>query len=143
MGMSVATMTGNGDAEPVMEVNTTPLIDVMLVLLVMLIITIPTQLHSIGLNIGQGGKQTQKPVVHTVAIDFDGTVSWDGQVLADRAAVDTKMHEVGALAEAAQPELHIQPNKLVDYSAFAAVMASAQRHGVKKMGVTGNEQFRS
>ncbi|WP_457390834.1 ExbD/TolR family protein [Roseateles sp. P5_E1] len=143
MGMNVAAMAGSGEAETLMDVNTTPLIDVMLVLLVMLILTIPTQLHSISLDIGLGGKSQPKPVIHTVAIDFDGTVYWDDQPLANRAAVDAKMQEVGALAEAAQPEVHIKPNKLVDYSAFAAVMASAQRHSVKKLGVAGNEQFSS
>ncbi|MGM9485558.1 ExbD/TolR family protein [Roseateles sp. NT4] len=143
MGMNIATMPGSGDAETLMDVNTTPLIDVMLVLLVMFIITIPAQLHSIGLNIGPGDKTQARPVVHMVAIDFDGTVYWDNQVLASRAEVDARMQQVGALAEAAQPEVHIKPSKLADYGAFAAVMASAQSHNVKKLGVAGNEQFRS
>ena len=72
MGMKIATMPGREEPEALMDVNTTPLIDVMLVLLVMLILTIPTQLHSIKLDIGLDGPQTHKPVVHTVAIDFDG-----------------------------------------------------------------------
>jgi len=141
MGMSAATMPGNGEPDTLMDVNTTPLIDVMLVLLVMLILTIPTQLHSIQLNIGLGDKTLQKPVVHTVAIDFDGTVYWDDLALAGAATIDAKMQEVGALAEADQPEVHIKPNPLVDYGAVAAVMASAQRHNVRKMGVAGSDRF--
>ena len=141
--MSVATMSGRGEPETLMDVNTTPLIDVMLVLLVMLILTIPTQFHAINLDIGQGGKQLHQPVVHTVSIDFDGAVYWDGQALHSQAAVDAKMQEVGALAAADQPEVHIKPNRLVYYSAVAAVMASAQRHSVKKMGIAGDEQFAS
>jgi biopolymer transport protein ExbD len=125
-----------------MDVNTTPLIDVMLVLLVMLIITIPTQLHVIKLDINsEMNMNTPEPVVHVVAIDFDGTVYWDDQALANQAALDRKMREVGAIAAADQPEVHIQPNKLLDYGVVAAVMASAQRNGVRKMGMVGNERF--
>ncbi|MBI3348234.1 MAG: biopolymer transporter ExbD [Burkholderiales bacterium] len=144
MGMNVASMAGSTDAEPLMDVNTTPLIDVMLVLLVMLLITIPAQMHSINLFIGKGSTQPVTPqVAHVVAIDFDGTVSWDGQALASATAVDAKMREVGAVAEAVQDEVHIKPNNLVDYGAVAAVMASAQRNGAKKMAVVGHERFTS
>jgi len=126
-----------------MDVNTTPLIDVMLVLLVMLIITIPIQLHTINLDMPPPSQNQpqQDPVVHTVMIDFDGTVYWDENALANQAAVDAKMQEVGAMTVTDQPEIHIKPNKLVDYGAVAAVMASAQRNGVKKMGMVGNEQY--
>jgi len=143
MGMKLATLSGNAEPEALLEVNTTPLIDVMLVLLVMLIITIPMQLHSLELFVGgcQLSAQTQEPVVHTVAIDFDGTVYWDEQALANRASLDAKMQEVGAIAMADQPEVHIKPNRLADYGVVAAVMKSAQRHSVMKMGMVGNEQF--
>ncbi|MDR7269071.1 biopolymer transport protein ExbD [Pelomonas saccharophila] len=143
--MKLATASGSTEPQALMEVNTTPLIDVMLVLLVMLIITIPMQLHSFGLDIGGSppAANPPKPVVHVVSIDFDGTVYWDDQALNGRAAVDAKMQEVGALAAANQPEVHIKPNKLVDYGVVAAVMSSAQSHGVRKMGVLGNEQLAS
>jgi biopolymer transport protein ExbD len=113
----------------------------MLVLLVMLIITIPIQLHSVNLDLPAGNPPppTREPVVHEVFIDFDGTVSWDGVALPNHAAVEAKLNEVAAAED--QPEVHIKPNKLVDYGAVAAVMASAQRLGVKKMGMIGNEQF--
>ncbi|MDR7331028.1 biopolymer transporter ExbD [Roseateles asaccharophilus] len=143
MGMKLATLSGSAEPEPLMDVNTTPLIDVMLVLLVMLIITIPMQLHTLPLTIG--GKpataDAPKPVVHVVSIDFDGRLHWNDEPLADRAALDAKMQDVGRLALAAQPEVHVKPNKLADYGAFAAVMASARNHNVQKMGVVGNERF--
>jgi biopolymer transport protein ExbD len=126
-----------------MDVNTTPLIDVMLVLLVMLIITIPIQLHTVNLDMPppSSNPPTEEPVVHTVMIDFDGTVYWDETALPNIDAVNAKMQEIGAKPVSAQPEVHIKPNKLVDYGVVAAVMASAQRNSVKKMGMVGNEQY--
>ncbi|MDR7268104.1 biopolymer transport protein ExbD [Pelomonas saccharophila] len=143
MGMNVGSSSGSGEPEVMMDVNTTPLIDVMLVLLVMLIITIPIQLHTVNLDMPPPSTQPpqQDPVVHTVMIDFDGTVYWDETALANIDAVNAKMQEIGAMPISDQPEIHIKPNKLVDYGVVAAVMASAQRNSVKKMGMVGNEQF--
>jgi len=126
-----------------MDVNTTPLIDVMLVLLVMLIITIPIQLHTVNLDMPPPSDKAPEtePVVHTVMIDFDGTVYWDETALPNLDAVNAKMQEIGAKSISEQPEVHIKPNKLVDYGVVAAVMASAQRNSVKKMGMVGNEQY--
>jgi len=141
MGMNVGSSSGSDEPEVMMDVNTTPLIDVMLVLIVMLIITIPIQLHTINLDMPPPSKTPplKEPVVHEVFIDFDGTLSWDGVAQPGIAAVSAKLAEVAA--EPDQSEVHIKPNKLVDYGAVAAVMASAQRLGVKKMGMVGNEQF--
>ena len=141
MGMNVGSSGGGDDPETMLDVNTTPLIDVMLVLLVMLIITIPIQLHSVNLDMPAGNPPppTKEPVVHEVFIDFDGTVSWDGVALPNHAAVEAKLAEIAA--EPDQSEVHIKPNKLVEYGNVAAVMAAAQRLGVKKMGMVGNEQF--
>jgi len=143
MGMNVGSSSGSGEPEVLMDVNTTPLIDVMLVLLVMLIITIPIQLHTINLDMPPPSNQPpqQDPVVHTVMIDFDGTIYWDETALPNIDAVNAKMQEVGTMPVADQPEIHIKPNKLVDYGVVAAVMASAQRNSVKKMGMVGNEQY--
>ncbi|MBV8604775.1 MAG: biopolymer transporter ExbD [Pelomonas sp.] len=141
MGMNVGNASSDsGDAEPMMDVNTTPLIDVMLVLLVMLIITIPIQLHTINLDMPppSHNQPPTPPVVHEVFIDFDGSLSWDGTSITT-AQLEDKFQ--GVANEPDQPEVHIKPNKLVDYGAVAHVMASAQRHGVKKMGMVGNEQF--
>ncbi|MCE4553556.1 ExbD/TolR family protein [Roseateles cellulosilyticus] len=143
MGMNVGSSSGSGEPEVMMDVNTTPLIDVMLVLLVMLIITIPIQLHTINLDMPPPSPNppTEEPVVHEVMIDFDGTIYWDAAALANIDAVNAKMQEIGALPISGQPEIHIKPNKLVDYGVVAAVMASAQRNNVKKMGMVGNEQY--
>lgn len=143
MGMNVGSSSGSGEPEVMMDVNTTPLIDVMLVLLVMLIITIPIQLHTINLDMPppQPNSPPTEPIVHTVMIDFDGTIYWDEAALPNMDAVNAKMQEIGAMPISDQPEVHIKPNKLVDYGAVAAVMASAQRNAVKKMGMVGNEQY--
>jgi biopolymer transport protein ExbD len=124
-----------------MELNMTPLIDVMLVLIIMLIITIPKQNHSVNLNmpVGNPPPPTAEPVVVTIDVDFDGTITWDGVVVPDRATLDQKLSAVAAQAD--QPEVHLRPNKLVAYKSVAGVMASAQRLGVTKIGMVGNEQF--
>ncbi len=141
MSMNLGSSSGSQEPEVMMDVNTTPLIDVMLVLLVMLIITIPIQLHSVNLDMPPPSTTPplKDPIVHEVFIDFDGTVSWDGVALADQAAVEVKLSEVAA--EPDQSEVHIKPNKLAEYGSVSTVMAAAQRLGVKKMGMVGNEQF--
>jgi biopolymer transport protein ExbD len=131
----------NADPEPMMEMNMTPLIDVMLVLIIMLIITIPKQNHSVNLNmpVGNPPPPTKEPVVVTIDVDFDGTILWDNQTIPDRATLESKLMSVAS--EADQPEVHLRPNKLVAYKVVAEVMASAQRLGVTKIGLVGNEQF--
>ena len=140
MGMNV----GSGKSEEpevMMDINTTPLIDVMLVLLILFIITIPIQLHSVNLNmpIGTPPPPTEKPQVVTIDVDFDGTIFWNGEAVPNRAALELKMTE--AAAQAVQPEVHLRPNKLAEYKDVAMVMASAQRLGLVKLGLVGNEQF--
>ncbi|MDZ7653720.1 MAG: biopolymer transporter ExbD [Burkholderiaceae bacterium] len=141
MGMSVGTGGSEKEPEVMMEINTTPLIDVMLVLLILLIITIPIQLHSVNLNmpIGSPPPPLEKPVVVTIDVDFDGTIFWNGEIIKDRAALEAKLAEAAALP--VQPEVHLRPNKLAEYKEVAMVMASAQRLGVTKLGLVGNEQF--
>jgi biopolymer transport protein ExbD len=131
----------NADPEPMMEMNMTPLIDVMLVLIIMLIITIPKQNHSVNLNmpVGNPPPPTKEPVVVTIDVDFDGTILWDNQTIPDRATLESKLMAVASQAD--QPEVHLRPNKLVAYKVVAGVMASAQRLGVTKIGLVGNEQF--
>ena len=130
-----------GDDEVLLDINTTPLIDVMLVLIIMLIITIPKQNHSVNLNmpVGTPPPPTKDPVVVTIDVDFDGTISWDNAIVPDRASLESKLMAVAAQAD--QPEVHLRPNKLVPYKSVAGVMASAQRLGVTKIGLVGNEQF--
>ncbi len=141
MSMNVGSPAAGADPEPMMEVNMTPLIDVMLVLIIMLIITIPKQNHSVNLNmpVGTPPPPTVEPIVITIDVDFDGTILWDGAVVPDRKTLDAKLAAVAATAD--QPEVHLRPNKLVSYKYVAGVMASAQRLGVTKIGMVGNEQF--
>ena len=139
--MNLGSGSGSGDPEVMMDINTTPLIDVMLVLIIMLIITIPVQLHSVNLNMPAGTPppQTKEPVVVTIDIDFDGTILWNGEALPTREALQLKLRDAAALAD--QPEVHVRPNKLVEYKFVAEVLAESQRLGVTKLGMVGNEQF--
>jgi len=143
MSMNVGSSGGakNADPEPMMEMNMTPLIDVMLVLIIMLIITIPKANHSVNLNmpVGTPPPPLKDPVVVTIDVDFDGTILWDNVIVPDRPSLEAKLVEVAAQAD--QPEVHLRPNKLVSYKVVAGVMASAQRLGVTKIGLVGNEQF--
>ena len=140
MAMNVGS-GGAKEPEVMIDINTTPLIDVMLVLLVMLIITIPIQLHSVNLNmpIGTPPPPLEEPVVITVDVDFDGTIYWNGEILSGKAALDERL--TAAAAMPVQPEVHLRPNKLAEYRDVAMVMAAAQRIGVTKLGLVGNEQF--
>jgi biopolymer transport protein ExbD len=129
------------DPEEMVDINTTPLIDVMLVLLIMLIITIPVQLHAVNLNLPFGNPPPPPvpPQVVQIDIDFDGTVSWNGMVVPDEATLEQKL--AAAAAEPDQPEVHIDPNKLANYGSVIQVMAAAERLGITKIGIVGNEQF--
>ncbi len=140
MAMSVGPGPGS-DPDVMVDINTTPLIDVMLVLLIMLIITIPIQFHSVNLNmpVGNPPPPPKPPIVIQVDVDFDGTIYWDGKPLLDRDALETQLREVARQPD--QPELHLRPNKLATYKWVAEVMASAQKLGVRKIGLVGNEQF--
>jgi biopolymer transport protein ExbD len=135
--------TGGGSQEPdvMVDINTTPLIDVMLVLLIMLIITIPIQLHAVNLNmpISAAPPPPEPPVVVTIDVDFDGSVYWNSERIESRAALEERL--AAAARMQVQPEVHLRPNKLAEYKDVAAVMASAQRLGVVKLGLIGNEQF--
>jgi biopolymer transport protein ExbD len=140
MAMNVGSGS-SGDPEVMVDINTTPLIDVMLVLLIMLIITIPIQTHAVKLNmpVGNPPPPLTPPEVVTIDVDFDGTVLWNGNLIPDRAALEGQLQ--AAAAQPTQPEIHLRPNKLVTYKHVAGVMASAQRLGVTKIGLVGNEQF--
>ena len=141
MSMNVGSGGGSNDPDVMMDINTTPLIDVMLVLLVMLIITIPIQLHSVNLNLPTGNPPPPlvKPEVLKIDIDATSTTYWNGEVVPDRAALEEKLK--GAAAQAVQPELHLRPDKASKYEIVAGVMASAQRLGLTKIGIVGSEQF--
>ena len=132
---------GSGDPDVMIDINTTPLIDVMLVLLVMLIITIPIQLHAINLNLPVGNPPPPLLLPQIVKLDIDANsvVYWNGEVVPDRAALEEKLK--AAAAQQVQPELHLRPDKDAKYDIVAGVMASAQRLGLTKIGIVGSEQF--
>jgi len=140
MAMNVGT-GASGDPEVMIDINTTPLIDVMLVLLVMIIITIPIQLHSVNLNMPTGNPPPPLELPEIVKLDIDGTgaVYWNAEAMPDRATLEGKMTE--AAAKARQPEVHLRPDKSAKYAIVAGVMASAQRIGLTKIGIVGSEQF--
>jgi biopolymer transport protein ExbD len=141
MSMNVGSGGKSGDPEVMMDINTTPLIDVMLVLLVMLIITIPIQLHSVSLNMPTGNPPPPlvKPEVVKIDVDASGVVYWNGEGVPDRATLEEKL--AAAAAQAVQPELHLRPDKEARYEIVAGVMASSQRLGLTKIGIVGSEQF--
>ena len=130
------------DGDVMVDINTTPLIDVMLVLLIMLIITIPIQTHAVKLNMpvnSQTPPDVKKPEVVEIVVDFDGQIGWNNEVIKDRADLETHLYRI--TQQANQPEVHLIPNKLAPYKYVAEVMAEAQRLGVTKFGIVGNEQF--
>jgi|SRR5580658_3972460 biopolymer transport protein ExbD len=138
--MAMTVGGASDEAEVMMEINTTPLIDVMLVLLIMLIITIPIQTHAVKLDmpVTNPPAPPTPPVVVDITVDFDGTVSWNGQPLADQRQLEGLLRQ--AAQQPDQPEAHLRPNKLVTYRSVAAVLAAAQRLGVTKVGLV-NEQL--
>ena len=137
----MAMQVGTGDDNSMCDINTTPLIDVMLVLLIVFIITIPPLTHAVKLDnpIGNPPPLITLPEVINLEVDFDGTILWNGEALADRPTLESRLSQ--AAAQPDQPEVHIRPNKLVEYKSVAMVLASAQRLGVTKLGMVGNEQF--
>jgi len=139
--MSMNVGSSGGEGEPMIEMNMTPLIDVMLVLLIMFIITIPIQTHAVKMNMPVGPSSTppKPPEIVRIDVDFDGTIGWNGEIVADRSQLEARLATVAAMAD--QPEVHLRPNKLVTYKVVAMILASAQRLGVTKIGIVGNEQF--
>jgi biopolymer transport protein ExbD len=136
--------SGGDDDEVLVDINTTPLIDVMLVLLIMFIITIPIQTHAVKMNMpvpNNAAPPPKPPEIVRIDLDFDGTIGWNGEIIqaGDRASVEQRLLAIAQMPD--QPEVHLRPNKLVTYKHVAMIMATAQRLGVTKIGIVGNEQF--
>ena len=139
--MAMMSPTGNSDEmEVMMDINTTPLIDVMLVLLVMLIITIPIQLHAVKLELPVGTPPVSqiKPDIIQIDIDAKGAVRWQGEVL-EQQQLDEHMQQ--SALSAPQPEVHLRTDKNASYAVFANVLASSRRLGLNRIAVVGSEQF--
>ena len=143
MAMNVGAGSDSEDGEVMIDITTTPLIDVMLVLLIMYIITIPIQTHAVKMNMPtpNNAPPSKPPEIIRIDVDFDGTIGWNGEIIeaGDRASIESHLAAVAAQAD--QPEVHLRPNKLVVYKHVAMIMATAQRLGVTKIGIVGNEQF--
>ena len=140
MAMNIGKSSLNDEPQVMMEINTTPLIDVMLVLLVMLIITIPIQLHAVNLEMPVGTPPTNlvKPEKIQIDIDEKSTVYWQGLPVTQQE-LDSNMKT--AAAQSMQPEVHVRPNKASQYAVFANVLSSSKRLGLTKIAVIGSEQF--
>ncbi|MBI3157425.1 MAG: biopolymer transporter ExbD [Burkholderiales bacterium] len=137
----MAMNVGSSSDDMMVDINTTPLIDVMLVLLIMFIITIPVQTHAVKMNmpIGPASSPPVPPEIVRIDVDFDGQIGWNGELVAGRGDLEARLAAVAQRAD--QPEVHLRPNKLVEYEIVAMILASAQRLGVTKIGLVGNEQF--
>jgi biopolymer transport protein ExbD len=121
--------------------NITPLIDVLLVLLVMLIITIPIQLHSVNMELPAGAPppQASVPLVVRIEITADNQLLWNDTLLPNRQALLELLQAASVLPE--QPEIHVLAQSKAKYDTVAAVLTAAQRLGLQKMGVVGLEAY--
>ena len=136
----MAMSSGGAEGDPMMDINTTPLIDVMLVLLIMFIITIPIQTHAVKLDLPPPNPNPQqiKPDFNQINIDFLNAIYWNGKEV-DMATLQGYMRQAVKLP--VEPELRLKPDALSHYEIVDKVMAEAQKAGVTKMGFVGNEQY--
>jgi biopolymer transport protein ExbD len=139
MAMSV----GSGSGGVMCDINTTPLIDVMLVLLVTLIISLPVMTHAVKLDMPQANNPPPpdaRPEVIDLEIDFDGTVVWNGTVVPNINQLESYFHTDAA--KSPQPEIHLRPDRRAKYDYVARVLAAAQRNRMKKIGFVNTSEFR-
>jgi biopolymer transport protein ExbD len=144
MAMSVG---GGESGTPMMEINTTPLIDVMLVLIIVLIMSIPVMTHATKLDMPQTNNPPPpvRPEVIEIDIDFDGTIVWNGTIVQGIPQLEGYFRSARQGAEAAgrpQPEIHLRPDRRSRYEVTALVMAAAQRNRMQKMGFVNTAEFR-
>ena len=139
MAMSVGTAPG----AVMCDINTTPLIDVMLVLLVTLIVSLPIMTHAVKLDMPQNKNQPPpdvRPEVIDIEIDFDGTVVWNGTVVQNLNQIEGYFHEEAQ--KDPQPEIHLRADRRAKYDYVAKVLAAAQRNRMKKIGFVNTSEFR-
>ena len=140
--MAMQTTSNNAEGEPMMEINTTPLIDVMLVLIIMLIITIPPQTHAVKLDLPQNNPNDVPPPIDPIKNKI--VVTQAGQILWNGVAVDQV--QLRQFLDATQqidpvPELHLQPEAEARYELVDEVLAVTKKANVSKMGFVGNEAY--
>ena len=133
---------GRDDGEPMMEMNTTPLIDVMLVLLIMFIITIPIQTHAVKVDLPVNDPRNQKPPIdpekNKITIDAAGTVQWNGAPVNE---VTLRQYLDQTAGMNPEPELHFQPDPRARYEVVDRTLAVVKRSNITKLGFIGNEQY--
>ena len=134
---------GSDDGQPMMDLNTTPLIDVMLVLLIMFIITIPPQTHAVKVDLPVNSKPQNQPAVdpikNKVSIAVDGTVAWNGAPV-DDVTLAQYLEQTKTMNP--EPELHFQPDENAKFAVVDRVLAVVKRSEITKLGFIGNEQYR-
>lgn len=132
---------GSDDGEPMMEMNTTPLIDVLLVLLIMFIITLPIPTHAVKVDLPQKSNPTTvDPVKNKIVIDTGGITYWNGQPVDDQT-LSQLLEQTKTIDP--EPELQFQPEPTARYEVVDRVLAVVKRSGVGKLGFVGNEQYRN
>lgn len=135
---------GRDDGEPMMEMNTTPLIDVMLVLLIMFIITIPIQTHAVKVDLPQSNNPTPQtpiePEKNKLYIDANGNIYWNSVQIDE---LTLRQYLDASLQRDPEPELHFQPDPNARYDVVDKVLAIVKRANVTKLGFVGNEQYRN
>ncbi|WP_213980286.1 biopolymer transporter ExbD [Sphingomonas sp. dw_22] len=134
---------GQEDGQPMMDLNTTPLIDVMLVLLIMFIITIPIQTHAVKVDLPQNSPQNATPIEpekNKLYIDGEGRVFWNSVQIDD---VTLRQYLDASIQRDPEPELHFQPDPQARYDVVDRVLAIVKRANVTKLGFVGNEQYRN
>ena len=138
----MAMSAGSDDGEPMMEMNTTPLIDVMLVLLIMFIITIPIQTHAVKIDLPSNNNppppDTVDPVKNKVMIDAAGTITWNGNPI-DKLTL--RQYLRASMALPVEPELQFEPDRQTRYVTVDEVLAIIKASKVTKLGFVGNERY--
>jgi len=139
MAMSV----GTGSGQAMCDINTTPLIDVMLVLLVTLIVSLPIMTHAVKLDMPDVSHPPPPPPtppeVIDLEIDFDGTVVWNGSAVTGMDQLEGYLHS--ERDKEPQPEIHLRPDRRAKYDVVAKVLAAAQRNHMKKIGFVNVAEF--
>lgn len=125
------------------DINITPLIDVMLVLLVTLVVSLPIMTHAVKLDLPQAppSADNRPPEVINLDIDFDGTVVWNGTVIASLEQLESYFHTEAQ--KDPQPQIHLRPDRHVKYDYVAQVLASAQHNRINKMGFVNTNEFKN
>ena len=132
--MAHAGFSDNDDTEMLSEINMIPLIDVMLVLLIVFIITVPVMKHAVNIDLPRASNEKEliKPETVRLSVDANGAYFWNEQQLADDNTLQG--HLAAAAAQNPQPDLHIRGDRAVRYERVAQAMAAAQQAGMKKIG---------